>query len=122
MRLRFWGRNLTSMKTLKFTKELVNKIINGEKVSTWRPFDDKDLQIGDEICFVEKKTLKKFGEGKITDLKTRTFGTLQDEDWEGHERYDSEAEMYKTYQDYFPNEVVTEDTEVKIVNFSFIRT
>jgi hypothetical protein len=107
------------MKTLKFTAELVEKILAAKKTSTWRPFDDKDLQVGDEVNFLDQKTLKKFGVGKLTRVELKTFGTLEDKDWEGHERYSSRAEMYKTYQGYFPNEVVTENTEVKIVHFTF---
>lgn len=34
-------------KTLKFTPELSAKILSGEKTSTWRLFDDKNLQKGD---------------------------------------------------------------------------
>ena len=44
------------MKTLKFASHLVQKILSGEKTSTWRLFDDKDLQVGDGLIFVNKDT------------------------------------------------------------------
>lgn len=38
-------------KTLKFLDKYVEPIKAGEKTSTFRMFDDKDLQIGDLIDF-----------------------------------------------------------------------
>ena len=76
------------------------------------------MQVGDTIKFVEKETLKDFGVGKITVVKVRTFGTLKNEDWDGHERYSSEIEMYKTYSGYYGREVGP-DTELKIIHFTF---
>ena len=40
------------MKTLKFTTQLVEKILSGEKTSTWRLFDDKDFKNGDNLAFI----------------------------------------------------------------------
>jgi len=36
------------MKSLKFSAELVPLILSGEKTMTWRFWDDKDLDSGDE--------------------------------------------------------------------------
>lgn len=85
------------MKTLKFTPELTQKILAGEKTSTWRLFDDKNLQIGDRLIFINKRTGDEFGEAVIKTLKVKTLGTLTDEDWIGHEKFDSEEEMYAAY-------------------------
>ena len=106
------------MKTLKFAPDLVLKILAGEKTTTWRLFDDKDLQKGDELSFLNKESLEKFGSATITSLYTKTLGTLTDADWEGHERYSSEEEMYAAYRMYYGNGV-TADTEVKILSFDF---
>lgn len=107
------------MKTLKFMPNLVELILDGSKTETWRPFDDKDLKEGDEVEFINKETGERFGTAIITSVVIRTLGTLTDEDWEGHERYSSDEEMYKTYQSYFPDEDVGPDTELKIVGFEF---
>ena len=106
------------MKTLKFKPHLVEKILSGEKTSTWRLFDDKDLQIGDELVFINKETGKEFGKAKITHLKVKTLGTLTNEDWDGHERYSSEEEMYKHYHGYYGDKV-NKDSELKILDFDF---
>lgn len=106
------------MKTLKFAPELCTQILEGTKTSTWRLFDDKDLQTGDTLQFLNKETLQPFGVAKITSLHTKTLGTLDDGDWEGHERFNSDEEMYATYKKYYGNHV-TPDTEVKIIHFNF---
>jgi hypothetical protein len=107
------------MKTLKFKPELCALLLSGEKTTTWRLFDDKDLQEGDELEFINKETLKVFGTGKIVKLKVKTLGGLTDADWAGHEKFSSEKEMYETYQGYY-GETVGPDTEVKIINYSFV--
>ena len=106
------------MKTLKFTPDLCALILSGAKTTTWRLFDDKGLQTGDEIELVNKSTLKSFGVGVDTKVVTKTFRTLEEEDWCGHETYSSEEEMYKTYSGYCGREVGP-DTELKIIHFTF---
>lgn len=106
------------MKTLKFAPHLVSKILSGEKTSTWRLFDDKDLSSGDDLLFVNAETVNVVGMAKITSVRTKTLGTLNDSDWEGHERYTSEEEMYASYRNYYDDKV-TPDSEVKMVTFDF---
>ena len=106
------------MKTLKFKDYLAKKILTGEKTSTWRLFDDKDLQVGDDLIFINKETGEQFGKAKITDLKIKTLGTLTDADWVGHEKFVSEEEMYKAYRLYYGDKVKP-DSEVKIITFDF---
>jgi uncharacterized protein YqfB (UPF0267 family) len=105
-------------KSLKFTPQLCEQILQGSKTSTWRLFDDKDLQKGDVLEFLNKETLKKFGTATIITLYTKTLGTLEDSDWEGHERFASDEEMYATYRQYY-GDSVNPDTEVKIISFDF---
>lgn len=105
-------------KTLKFTPELVLKIISGEKTSTWGLFDDKDLKVGDMLLFINKQTGQVFGKATITSLRLKTLRTITDEDWVGHERFASEKEMYKTYRQYYGDKV-NEQSEVKILTFEF---
>lgn len=109
------------MKTLKFTPELCEQILSGEKTSTWRLFDDKNLSVGDEIEFVNKQTSEMIGLAVITSMKIRTLGTLIDEDWIGHERYGSEEEMYKAYREYY-GDSVNSNSELKIIDFKFQST
>jgi hypothetical protein len=41
------------MKKLKFRHHLVKEIVTGSKTVTWRLFDDKDLQVGDELELID---------------------------------------------------------------------
>lgn len=93
-------------------------IRSGKKSTIWRLFDDKDLQKGDVLTGTITGTGEVFGEIIITDVRTRTLGTLTEEDWEGHERFGSEEEMYKTYRGYYGDRVGP-DSEVKILKFDF---
>lgn len=107
------------MKSLKFAPHLVPLILSGEKTTTWRLFDDKDLQTGDELEFINKETGEAVGKAKITSVSLRTLGTLTDEDWVGHEKFKDEEDMFAHYRHYYPNEVVNADTVLKIITFDF---
>ena len=106
------------MKTLKFAPHLVEQILSGEKTSTWRLFDDKDLQEGNELIFINKETTEQFGTATITSLKIRTLGTLTVDDWIGHEKFSSDEKMYASYRKYYGDKV-DENSEVKILTFDF---
>ena len=45
------------MKTLKFEPELAEKILSGEKTTTWRLWDDKALKAGDSVEFINKQKI-----------------------------------------------------------------
>ena len=107
------------MKTLKFAPDLVPLIVSGDKTTTWRLFDDKDLQTGDEIQFINKETGEEFGVGKVTWVSIRTLGTLRQEDWAGHEKFVSDEAMINQYRRYYPDQKVDADTLVKVLTFKF---
>lgn len=96
-------------------------ILSGAKTATWRLFDDKDLMVGDEIEFINIETGKVIGTGKITKLKLTTLDSLDESDWNGHENFASEAEMYETYRGYYGHKVGP-DSELKIIHFTFQET
>jgi len=104
------------MKTLKFKKVLSELILGGKKNTTWRLFDDKNLSVGDSVSFLVQETLEEFARVKITYVKETTFGEFTDEDWDGHEKFSSEKEMYKTYSGYY-NREVTSTSPVKVIKF-----
>ena len=91
-------------------------ILSGEKTSTWRLFDDKDLQMGDEFEFINRTTGEKFGMAKIISVKEKKLGEISESDFEGHEQYKDKVEIMRTYRSYY-GDAVNEDTIVKIVNF-----
>ncbi|HAP73778.1 TPA: hypothetical protein DCZ46_00720 [Candidatus Campbellbacteria bacterium] len=108
------------MKTLKFRKKLADMILSNTKDTTWRLFDDKDLSAGDEISFLVWETGEEFKRAKILDVNETTFGKLTDEDWNGHEKFESEKEMYETYSGYY-HRPVDENSPVKVIKFELIK-
>ena len=107
------------MKTLKFEEKLSKLILAGEKNSTWRLFDDKDLIQGDQVIFIVKETGEEFAKANLIEVKEKSFVNLSIEDWEGHEKFSSDLEMYETYSKYYKTKV-SENTLVKIIKFDLI--
>ncbi len=108
------------MKTLKFKDHLVPLVLSGEKDSTWRLFDDKDLMAGDELILINKDSGEEFGKSVIVSTREKKLGELQDSDFSGHEKFESTEKMYETYKTYYGNRV-TPETTVKIVKFKLIK-
>ncbi len=112
---------LTDMKTLKFRPELAQLILDDKKTTTWRLFDDKDLQTGDVVELVNKATLQPFGRATITEVVLKPIKDLDDADWEGHERFANEEAMYAAYREYYPGHEVGPDTPVKILHMTILK-
>jgi hypothetical protein len=107
------------MKTLKFSPELVPLILDKSKTSTWRLFHDKNLKRDDVLTFFDSFTGKEFAKARVLSIKTLRFKELSEDDLEGHEKFTSKEEMYKTYSSYYKTRI-GEDTELKIIRFELI--
>jgi hypothetical protein len=94
-------------------------VLSGEKNSTWRLFDDKELSVGDEIELQEFGKDTSFATAKITKVITKPFAGLTDTDKEGHETFNNDEEMRATYSSYY-NTKVEADTVVKIIWFELL--
>lgn len=103
-------------KTIKFREHLAQLVLAGEKTLTWRLFDDKNLSEGDEVDLINKNTMEKFGEAVLTKVWKKKFSEVEDSDFDGHEKYSSDEEMYQTYRAYYGDKVGP-DTIVKIIRF-----
>lgn len=106
-------------KSIKFRDHLVKLVLVGEKNTTWRLFDDKNLHVNDVVDFINWETGGKFAEAELIKVWEKTLGTLEDEDWEGHERFSSEEVMYETYKTYYGDRV-DENSPVKIIQFRLL--
>ena len=104
------------MKSLKFTHDLAERILAGEKDSTWRLFDDKNLTVGDELALVNRDTGQEFTKAIIISIKEKMMGEIKESDFSGHEKYKSEEEMYQFYKTYYGDKV-TPESFVKIIRF-----
>lgn len=107
------------MNILKFVDNLVSLILSGEKTCTWRMFDEKDIRVGDDFSFINKTTGKQFVTARITAVKEKKFGEISEEDFVGHERFESTEKMYEAYRTYYGDRV-TAETVVKIITFNLL--
>lgn len=107
------------MKTLKFRKELARMILLGQKTVMWRLFDDKNLQVGDQLQFIEWETGRQFAKAEITGVKEKKFGAISEPDFLGHERFKDMGEMLQHYRDYYGDRV-TMETTVKVIDFKLL--
>lgn len=106
-------------KALKFRDHLVKLIVAGEKDVTWRLFDDKNISAGDQVDMINWNTGEKFGEADILEVREKPLGQLEENDFDGHEKFTSDEEMYKTYRLYYGDQVGP-DTLVKIIRFKLV--
>lgn len=104
------------MKTLKFRSDLASLILSGEKNNTWRLFDDKDLQSGDDVIFVIWETNIPFANAKLIEVYEKQLGELDVVDKDGHEEFSDTEEMLRTYSKYYMTKV-TLQTPLKIIKF-----
>ncbi len=110
------------MKKLKLDHELAELVLNGQKWSTWRMFDDKDLSVNDEVELIDKvkpddpEAWIPIGIARINQIIERRLGDIEESDLDGREGFESREEMLRKFQrNYGAN--VTFDTPVKIIHF-----
>ena len=107
------------MKTLKFLPNLVKLILSGEKTTTWRLWDDKNLSVGDEVSFLNSETQVEFAKANLTMVIEKQFKELNEEDWAGHEKFNNDEELYEFYSKAYRREAAPE-TILKIIHFKLI--
>lgn len=102
-------------KTLKFVQNLANLIKSGKKTTTFRLFDDKNLQKGDKLVLITRNgnEIVNFAIAEITEVYLKTLETLDDKDFIGHEPV---ANLLDYYSNFY-REKVNWESEVKVVRF-----
>ena len=108
------------MKTLKFKDFKAKWILEGTKTATMQLFDDKDLQVGNELELVNSDFGKVFAKAIITEVIYKNLGEVDDIDLDGHEKWNNKEEMLKSLKTYYGDRVNL-DTEVKIVKFELVK-
>lgn len=69
---------------------------------------------------VNAETDEEFAKAKIISVKETTFENLTLEDKEGHESFENDEEMLKTYSKYYKT-AVDKKTALKIIKFKILR-
>lgn len=106
-------------KKLRFSPNLIPLILSGEKFSTWRLWDDKNLSEGDIIDFLESNTKRRFATAELIRIIEKPMEELTKEDKKGHEKFKSDKEMCETYSKYYRRRV-SPKTLVKVIWFKLI--
>ncbi|MEP6754459.1 MAG: ASCH domain-containing protein [Chthonomonadales bacterium] len=109
----------TTNKRLQFHPRLADLIREGKKTSTWRLVDDTNLAVGDSIELCEHGIEMPFAVGTVVRVEEKPFHSLEEADWQGHERFASEEDMYAAYRKYYGANVGP-DTTVKMVWFELV--
>lgn len=107
-------------KRIGFEPKLIPIILSGNKYSTWRINDQKNLTLGDICEFVDSSTGQQFATAKLTKVFEKAFKDLRDEDKLGHEKYSSEKEMFETFENYYKKPINSE-TLVKVAWFELLK-
>ncbi len=107
------------IKKLKFEEDLVPAILSGEKTTTFRLYDDKNIQDGDHLILYDKHNGEEIARADVDIVYEKRFGELEDEDFKGHEKYKSHEEMLDKFQEYY-GERVNDETPVKIIRFKLV--
>lgn len=103
-------------KLIKFVPHLIPLVLSGEKTSTWRLFDDKDLLVGDNLILINKATGEEFAKARIVKVNEKSLGELTNDDFDGHEKFESPEIMLDTYRGYY-GEKVDVNSVVKMIDF-----
>lgn len=105
---------------MKFSAELIDGILSGVKTSTWRMFDDKDLQVGDEVEFMNRETQSVFATARLLSVTEKKLGEVTDADLDIHNPYESVDHMLRDFRSYYGDRVTLE-TPIKIITFVLIK-
>jgi hypothetical protein len=106
------------MKILRFSEPLPEMILTGKKNSTFRINDEKEIKIGDNLSLCYNND-EEFAKAVVTETKETIFSRLTNKDFEGHEKFSSNKEMYDLYSKYYKTKIGLE-TKVKIIRFKLI--
>ncbi len=115
---------MVMMKKLKLDHDVAQQVQSGQRTSTWRLFDDKDLSVNDQVLLVDKvdaddpNTWTTIGTATIDRVVQRRLGDISEQDMEGQESFTSRQQMLATYQRYYGSDVSWQ-TPVKIISFRF---
>lgn len=106
---------MSGIKTIKFKPHLIKPILDGAKTVTWRLFDDKDLQNGDSLEFINSENGEKFAEAEIVNSQEKKILELTDSDL-AYNNYQDRAQVLALNSKYYGKKVGN-STIVKIIEF-----
>lgn len=117
-------------KRVNFAPDLVPLVTEGSKTSTWRIGDDKDFSWKKYLeSLFERENERRgkswgetpFAKAKVVNVVEKLFREFTEEDRAGHDGFEDNDHMVRTYQGYYPEANVCLNTPVKIIRFELIK-
>jgi len=111
------------MKSLKLDHALAGQVESGEKTTTWRLFDDKDVSVHDHLLLIDKvnakspETWKPIGIATVTEVVQKRLDGVTHAEMVEH-GFTSKEALLAAFQRYYGSDVGWE-TPVKIIHFTF---
>jgi ribonuclease HI len=112
------------LKYVKVSHKVSKLIMDGEKSSTWRINDEKNISVDDAIGIIDKVDPKDpsswqiIGTGHVNSVIQKRLSDVHSDDLGPGETFDSRQEMMKTFRKYYGPDI-SERTTLKIINFDF---
>ncbi len=113
------------MKLVKVSHKIAQLISSGQKNSTWRINDEKNISIDDKIGIVDKvdpestNTWMIIGWGRVNQVLQKRLSDIKPGDLGTGEDFSSPEKMLKTFRKYYGQDI-NDNTSVKIITFDFI--
>ena len=106
-------------KKLLFAPPFPSILFSGEKTKTFRVSGGERYNLGDFLSLCDEKG-EEFTRAVVSNKNRKTFQELTDSDWQGHERFNSHEEMYKTYSNWQKFQVKP-STSLDIIEYKAFR-
>lgn len=112
------------MKSLKLNHEFAQQVLSGQRTSTWRINDDKDLHVNEDVQLVDKVDLlnpsswRPIGVARITTILEKQLGKVTQHDIAPGEQLKPLKALIDEFRGYYGHQVNAE-TPVKIITFTF---
>ena len=78
------------------------------------------MQARDTLDLIEKESGEIFAKATIISVYEKQLQDIEEADFEGHEKFDSNEHMHETYRGYYGDKV-TPETLVKIIQFETLK-
>lgn len=104
------------MKTLKFIPSQIDPILSGLYNTTWRLADEKNIQVNDEIQFINSENGNVFAQIIVDEVTTKRIEDISSYDIQGHESYGSIEDIIEVFKSYYGPDI-TQKSLVKIVKY-----
>lgn len=113
------------MKALKFDHKFAGPIRDGNKTTTWRMFDDKDIAVNDVVDLIDKvdpakpQTWQSVGKARVDSVIEKRLGDMTAEDMQQDDEFTSAEDMLVRFRKHYGAHVDMR-TPIKVIQFTVL--